>query len=265
MIKTINKIILIGIFLLVYAISALAANPLRTLNQVFPNLSTEQRVNALSQNGIRNIFTKYEKPAIVPAQNSGIDLMGETLKKTPYHLVEALVVVPYNRRPLNTLDAYNAIGRVGNLSNYTVRTNRGQVIHLFEETTRYPLSNRNVSIPDPPPATVLPDQETIYIRIKDYFFGNTYFRGDFSTNANGITFNITNHVAVWYLVFPVMGAEKLAMHVYIEPIREGMLVYGLAGIDIPEFIATKINLTADINRRVRIIINWNSDNLKAIV
>jgi len=265
--NTINKIILTGVLLSVFSVSALMANPtsgLRTLNDLFPNLNANQRRNVLSEGGMRNIFFAREKPIFVPASNSGINIMADVMKRTPVQLIETLLVVPYRTRTLTKLDAYNAISQVEKLSTHLVRQSRGVDIPLFAEAVRLEGTSRNSYVPDPPPATVLPSSETIHLRIRDYYFGNTYFRGEFKENEHGVTLELTNFLAVWYLVFPVMGAEKFAMVIYMEPIREGMLVYGLAGIDIPEFIAAKINLASNINRRVRIIINWISENLRGI-
>jgi hypothetical protein len=187
------------------------------------------------------------------------------MEKTPTRLIEALIVVPYNGRVLNKLDAYNAIGRIENISNYLVYSpSRGGHIPLFERSTRLDNGNRNRPIPDPPPAAVLPASETIYLLLRDTFFGNTYFRGTLSEGRHGITYDMTNNTAVWFLLFPVMRAEKFAAILYVEPIREGTLIYGVSGIDIPEFLVDRMNLTSQIDRRVTILINWLSDGLRSI-
>jgi len=43
-----------------------------------------------------------------------------------------------------------------------------------------------------------------------------------------------------------------------------LLIYGIAGIDVPEFLVTRINLSASIDVRVRIVISWLRDNLIAL-
>jgi hypothetical protein len=61
-----------------------------------------------------------------------------------------------------------------------------------------------------------------------------------------------------------MRAEKFSAILYVEPLTEGMLIYSIAGIDIPEFLAARINLGFQIDRRVTIFINWLRDGLRAI-
>jgi len=252
--------------LLVFSITSLEAQTLRSLDEIFPGLSYGQKYSALTQRGLRNTFSKNENPTFIPAANSQIDLLGAVMEKKPTQLVEALVVVPYSGRPLNLLDAYNAIGKIENISNYTVYSSSrgGRYIPLFEESKRLDNAKRDRPIPDPPPATRLPSSETIYFYLKDTFFGNTYFRGDLTVNRYGIINNITNSAAIRFLVFPVMGAEKFSTVLYVEPLQEGMLVYGMVGIDIPEFLVNMLNLTSDINRRLNVFINWLTDSFQSI-
>jgi len=238
---------------------------MRSLDELFTGLTEDQREEIFDSRGFSNTFLRNETPQITPAAGSGINLMPIVMEKIPAQLVEVLAVVPYNTRPLYRLDIYNAFGRIRNLSAYRINSRSRGNIPLFEETTRLEAPNRNRPIPDPPPALIVPASDTVFLRIKDSFFGNTYFRGTFTLNAaHGITYRLTNTAAVWYLIFPVMGAEQLALVVHAEPIDEGVLLYGLAGIDIPMYIATTINLTANINMRIRVIMNWLTDSLSAI-
>jgi hypothetical protein len=265
------------VFCLIFCLSAspLEANPqagtsmvhvpLRSLNELFPDLTREQRRDVFSATGLKNTFLRREAPLITPASYSGIDLISAAMQKRPTQLIEALIVIPYRGRTLNKLDAYNAIGRIEEISTYTVYSpSRGGQIPLFERSTRLDNGNRNRPISDPPPATILPSSETVYILLRDTFFGNTYFRGDLSINCHGITYNLTNNVAVLFTIFPVMRAERFITTLYVEPIREGMLVYGVAGIDIPEFLVTRINFASQIDVRLAIFINWLRDGLRSI-
>ena len=236
---------------------------LRSFYGLFPLLTESERQMAFSEEGLKNTFTKNERQLIIPASNSGIDLLGTVMEKTPTVLIEALFMIPHSEREFTRLDAYNALGRIEKISSYTVFSpSRGGYIALFEESIRLENGNRNRPIPDPPPATILPSSETVYICLRDAFFGNTYFRGNFSAGIHGITYSLTNNTAIRFLVFPVMGAEKFPAILYVEPLAEGMLVYGIAGIDIPEFIASRINLAFQIDRRVTLLINWLRDGLK---
>ena len=61
-----------------------------------------------------------------------------------------------------------------------------------------------------------------------------------------------------------MRAEKFATTLYVEPLEEGMLVYGMVGIDIPQFLVERINLGFNIDRRLNIFINWLRNGFNSI-
>ena len=266
MAKERNKAALIGFFLIIiFSVPLEAAPHLRSFDDLFPYISGHQRWRVFSSAGLRNIFSIDDPPRYSPAPNSGIDLVGAAMERGPVQLVEALVVIPYNGKQIDRLDAYNVMGRIENISNYRVySTSRERYIPVFEESTRLEDARRNRPIPDPPPASVLPASETIYLCLKDTFFGNTYLRGDLNASPYGITFNITNFAAVRFLVFPVMRAEKFSTILYAEPLLEGVLIYGLVGLDIPQFLIPRVNLEFNINRRITVFMDWLRDGFMSL-
>jgi len=256
-----NRITLICLLSL-FVFSILYAEPPRSLDELFPNLTESQRQDVFITGGIRNTFFRHETPSYIPSSSFGIDLMGSILKKVPAQFIEALIVLPYNKRQLDKLDIYNAVRKIENLkNNFVYSPSRNKLIRIFEESFYIETPNRNNPIPNPPPVSVLPSSEILYVRVKDNAFGSAYFRGEFSTDSRGITYKLINTATIWYIFFPVMGAEKFAMTVYVEPIEEGILIYGMAGIDIPMFIAANINIAEAIDIRVKAVVSWLCENL----
>jgi hypothetical protein len=165
---------------------------------------------------------------------------------------------------LTMLDAYNAMGRIRDLKGRLYRSHTRQAeIPLFEDATRIESATRTNPIPDPPPASEVPVSETMYIRLKDVNFGNSYYRGAVSANPYGITYNLTNFRSLSYLFFTVMKEEKFSAILYLEPMTEGMLVYSVAGADASDFIANRIDIPSAISKRLAVFIGWISDGLKA--
>ena len=239
-----------------------AASPPRSLREVFPSLSDAQRRAAFSSQGLRHTFAQGGQPALVPAAGSGIDILTPVMDREPIQIVESLLVIPRQGRALTKLDAYNAIGRIQNISDHYVFSRpRNAYIPLFEESTRLEDGRRNRPIPDPPPSAALPASETVHLRLRDAYFGNTYLRGTFSAGERGITYHLTNSAAVRFLVFPVMREERFVTVIYVEPIWEGLLVYSMAGIAIPEFLVPMVNLPFNVDRRLTILTNWLTDGL----
>jgi hypothetical protein len=198
---------------------------------------------------------------MTPHRDAGIDLLSSVMSKSPSHIIEAMVVVPYNERELDILDIYNALGKIKNIQNHTVTVN-GKDTVILEETTRMESAKSRKSISDPPSVNTLPYSETMYLRFKDAYYGNLYIRGDVSMSLYGIIYNMTNFTDVRYFLIPIIKAERLSIVIYLEPIKEGVLVYSVSGLYLPGFIADRVNLTPSINRRITVLLKWIIDSLR---
>jgi hypothetical protein len=233
----------------------------RSLNDIFPGLSQGQRSIVMSGMGVRRSFEKTGSPALVPHPDSGINLISGVMSKKPSHIIEALAVIPYNKRELDFLDIYNALRKIKNIQEHTISV-RGNHIKLFMETTRLESAQRRRPIPDPPPADMLPYSETMYLRFVDQYMGDLYLRGNISVGLYGITYSLSNFRDVFYSVFRIMKAESFSAIIYLEPVKEGILVYSMSGIYIPGFIAHRVNLTPNMNNRITILVNWITEGLR---
>ena len=233
----------------------------RSFSTIFPTLSPRQRVTAMSSNGLRNYFLREESSTLIPNPDLGIDLIGSVMRKNPSHLIEALAVVPYNGRELDLLDIYNALGRIEKIKDQSVILN-GNDFYVFTESTRIESARSRRAISDPTPAVTLPFSETMYLRLKEINMGNLFIRGEISISMYGITYSMTNFTDVRYYLVPIMRAERYITVIYLEPVTEGILIYSVTGFYLPGFIADRVNLTPNINRRIRIFVNWITDGLR---
>jgi len=233
----------------------------RSFDDIFPDLSQLQKAMAMSSRGIRYSFENGESPSLIPSPASGINLLSRVMAKKPSHIIEALVLMPYNKRELDFLDIYNALRRIKNIQDHTLSI-RGNDIKLFLDTTRLESAQRRRPIPDPPPANILPSSETMYLRFVDQYMGDLYVRGDISMGLYGITYSMSNFRDVFFSIFRIMKAESFSAIIYLEPVKEGILVYSMSGIYIPGFIAHRVNLTPNMNNRITILVNWINEGLR---
>jgi hypothetical protein len=233
----------------------------RSFNDVFPGLSQVQKAAVMSSRGIRNSFERDGSPALIPGPDSGINLLSSVISKKPSHIIEALIVVPYNRRELDFLDIYNALRRIKNIQDHTLSI-RGNDVKIFVDTTRLESAQRRRPVPDPPHADTLPYSETMYLRFVDQYMGDLYLRGEVSIGLYGITYSLSNFRDVSYSIFRIMKAESFSAIIYLEPVKEGILVYSMSGIYIPGFIAHRVNLTPNMNNRITVLVNWITEGLR---
>ncbi|MDR0495061.1 MAG: hypothetical protein LBG95_05470 [Treponema sp.] len=234
---------------------------LRSFDVIFPGLSQSQKILALGSSGLKYSFEKGGSPMLLPDPDSEIDLLSGVMKKKPSHIIEALVIVPYGKRELDMLDVYNALGRIKEIKDHMFPYN-GREIQFFVETTRLESARSRKPIPDPQPADMLPYSETMYLRFIDPYMGDLYIRGDISISLYGITYSMTNFIDVRYSIFRIMKAERFSAIIYLEPVKEGILVYSMSGIYLPGFIADRVNLTPNINGRISVLVSWITGGLR---
>jgi hypothetical protein len=258
-----RRSVISGIFLSLglVLISPVYALPIRSFNQIFPSIGEIEKGMVFSTDGLRRSFKKNESQSVVPGPDSEVDLMSIVLKKNPAQFIETVWLVPHVGKLFNTLEIYNALGRVADIKNHPYQS-RTASLYLFEESVRLESAVKNNPIPDPAPVETLPDSESVHMRLKDKYFGTIYVRGDVSPTRYGIIFSLTNYKAIRFLLFPVLRAEKFTAVVYFEPIVEGILVYTMSAVDIPDFFLARGNIIRDMDRRFTILSNWLSDGLK---
>jgi hypothetical protein len=250
------------IFFLPASIAA-ETNSLRSFGELFPYLGEDRKREAFGEEGAIRSVKKNEALEFLPAQSSGIDLYGTVMKINPAYLAESLLVIPYQGRVFTRLDAYNALGKISDLKGRLYRSStRNAEVPLFQEAARLESEKSSKAVPDPLPARELPYTETVFIRLKDINFGNSYYRTDMSVTPFGLTYKITNTKNLTYLLFTVLREEKFSSILYIEPLAEGMLIYSMAAADASDFIAGIVDIPSAISKRLLVFLSWIRDNLK---
>jgi len=259
----IKKFILIVIFLSslpnIYA-------QIRGFNDIFPGIGQDIRDAALKTGGY--VWTGQRTGGfqiIGNSRNNRLDpqIVNNVLSANPGYLVESIIIIPGAPGFVSLLDVYNALGNIRGLSGrlYNSAT-RNQEIPLFEEATRILSDRRTTPIPDPPPSRILPRTETVYIRLKDANFGNTYYRGEIALVQNGLRYTLSNFKSLSYLFIPIIREGKFIAQLYFEPIEEGILIYSIAGADVPEIFASQIHMNSAISKRLAVITEWASDGIR---
>jgi len=253
------------LFFLIILFISCAANvfsQLRSFNDIFPDISPENRSLVFSNDAYVKSSQKANGFIIYGnSQSSGLDpkIVGNVISANPVYFVESISVLPGTP---SFLDIYNALGNIRNLKGRLYKSyTRGKEVPLFEDATRIASEKNTTSVPDPAPAATLPKNETIYIKLKDVNFGNTYYRAEMSLTNNGIIYTMTNSKNINYLLIPVMKEGRFIARLYIEPIVEGFLIYSVAGADISDFVASKIHVDSAISKRLGVITSWAANGI----
>ncbi|MDR2494770.1 MAG: hypothetical protein LBD24_06065 [Spirochaetaceae bacterium] len=228
----------------------------RSFDTLFPGLDPAKRARVFSTEGLI-VAAKTTTFQILPAPAAGIDLAGPVSRRDPAYLVEALMVIPTGSRNAGFLEIYNALRNIRGLKGRRYHSaRRNDDVPLFEDATRIQSAEKTAPVPDPPPSAAAPAEETVYIRLKDVNFGNSYYRADVQATRYGLLYRLSNFRALTYLFIPVIKEGKFIAQLYFEPVAEGVLVYSIAGTDVSDFIASQIHIPSAIQKRLEVIIQW---------
>jgi len=238
----------------------------RSFNEIFPGLPSTVRQAAFSREGFYRSSEKPPLSALAGSGKSGIDpqIIETVFLRQPRFLIESILVVPGKAGEYSLLDVYNALGNIRGLKGRLYHSaTRNQNIPLFEDVTRIASAQKNTPVSDPPSVSNVPPSETIYVRLKDVNFGNTYYRGDMALVRYGLRYSLSNNKNITYFLVPVIKEEKFIAQLYFEPIAEGILIYALAGVDVSDFISSKLDMASAINKRLAVIIGWVKEGITA--
>ncbi|MDR0584731.1 MAG: hypothetical protein LBG57_10355 [Treponema sp.] len=238
---------------------------IRSFDAIFPGLPAGIRETVFSDAGYFGSSVDASGLSVTGgAAAAGLDprISAAVLDKKPAFFIESLLVIPQTPDTVTLPDIYNALGNVRKLKGrlYFSET-RGKQIPLFEDATRLESAKKNTPVPDPRPASAVPRTETVFIRLRDVNFGNSYYRGDMTVDNYGIRYLLSNYKNLTYLFVPVIREEQFTAQLYFEPIAEGVLIYGLAGADVSDFVASKIDIPSAISKRLAVIISWVAEGI----
>jgi hypothetical protein len=257
-----NKILLfISIHLLVFTVNAFSQS--RSFNDIFPGIAPAVRQAVFSNEGYSKSAENAARSSLV-GSSGGIDpqIIDSVFVKKPGFLVESIKVIPDAAGNYSLLDVYNALGNIRGLKGQLYHSStRNEKIPLFEEVTRIESPKKNTPVADPPPAARIPASETIYMRLKDANFGNSFYRGDIALFQRGLRYNLTNNKNITYYFITVIKEERFTVQLYFEIISEGILIYSLAGADVSDFVSSRIDMPSAINKRLAVIISWAAEGI----
>ncbi|MDR2080008.1 MAG: hypothetical protein LBP74_09840 [Treponema sp.] len=202
-------------------------------------------------------------PKLLPPFLSGSGIADPILNQDPSFLVESLMVIPLDSYSSGMTGIYNALSRVGDLKGRMYHSfTRDKDVPLFEDAVRLEGEKKLSPLPDPPARSSVPREETIFMRLKDANVGKSYYRADIAAGQWGLFFSFSNFRNITYLLIPVIRENKFLARLYIEPISEGILIYAIAGVDISDFVASRIDMPSAIQKRLAVIIEWIADGIR---
>jgi hypothetical protein len=244
--------------------SAQAAAPLgaamtaRPLSSLYPNLDPAVLAAATSARGYS--ASAEAAPRLLPAGEAGAALARALEGRKRSFLIETLALIP-GLKAESKLAVYNSMTKFRGLSGLTYSSkSKGSGAVLFSDVTRISDLRRAERLPDETVAS-LPESAEHLIRLKDANFGSSYYRVELDTRAPGIVFAMTNARALTYFLIPIIAEGGLFCIFYVEPIREGLLIYSIDGGNLPSAAEKQVNLSSAVRKRAAAISGWLASDI----
>ena len=236
----------------------------RSFDDIFPNLQAQVKEAAFSNEGYMKSVKNSSYNSLAGSSGKLDSRIFSSIQQLkPAHYIESVTVIPGNPGQYTLLKAYNVLRKVRTLKGRLYPSHsRKENVPLFEDVTRIESAQKNNSVADPPFAVRIPSEETIFLRVKDINFGNSYYRADLYRDKQGIRYSLTNNKSITYFLIPVMKEESLIIQLYFEPIKEGILIYGLSGAAASDFVSSKADIPSAISKRLAVIVNWVKDGIQ---
>jgi hypothetical protein len=232
----------------------------RSIDDIFSGLTEEQRA-ALAGDGINITTEDPSRPALALQPSAGVNIAQTVLAEKPLILFESAMLV--KPAPANALLAvYNALSQVNKLAGRLYHSaTRDEWIPMFKEATRVKSEKDTGKVSDPPLASSIPQSDTFYVRVNDSNFGNCYYRGVLENRGSSMTFTLDNYKTIRYIFFSVMKENDFNCKLYFEQMDEGLLIYTAAGMTVPSFASSMINVSSAMRKRIEVIQGWIIDGL----
>jgi hypothetical protein len=237
----------------------------RSFSDIFPGVDEAQRADAFSPTGYNvtaGISPGSPPSPLMALSKSGIPISSPVLNRNPPFFMESLTIFPYSSRYAGLITVYNALGKVRNLAGRVHRSETpGKDPPVFSEANRVDTTPKLNALPDPPEALRIPASETIHMRLKDKIFGNTYYQALITGGEDELFYTLTNFRTI-YAVFPIIREDKFIARLYIEPLREGLLIYSIMGVEVSNFYMSTIDVPGVMRKRAQVITDWLLDGLR---
>jgi hypothetical protein len=244
-----------------------ADNNTRSFKDVFPTISQEIIDTAKSESGYYNTIESTDSKGkypfvILPSQTSGIHFNEIIAAKNPNVIVETLLFLPYKDKKITITDVYNAVINVRDLQGRKYRSDtRDKLVPLFDYVSRIESMKKKKEIDDPPHLEIYPEHEDVYIKAKEGIFGTSYYHNVVDANSVSLSCVLNNAAALDVLFIPVMKPENLEIHFYVEPVKDGVIMYAVTGVLMEKFAAKYVHIPTAIQKRFDVIRGWIVDGI----
>jgi hypothetical protein len=236
----------------------------RSITDLYPNQGNDSLQNLFSEHGfIQTLEKSVQEPMFEPLLHPPFQFNTVIQQRKPSFVIESARIIPV-QKSVSLQHIFISLNRVRDLAGRTYKSSsRGKEVPLFETATRIESLKKPIPLEDPryTITDVIPSKQVFNILLKDINFGKSYYKVEMQTYDKGLLFILTNAKALSYGIIPVIGEDHFISILYIEPLKEGLLLYNQAGAQVNSLIASQVHMPSAIRKRLDVFIDWLLDGL----
>ncbi|AEJ19615.1 DUF6675 family protein [Gracilinema caldarium] len=236
----------------------------RSLADLYPEKSKDSLNILFSEHGfIQTLEKSTQKPMFEPLLDTPLYFNNIIQQRKPSFVIESARIISL-KNTVSLQNIFISLSRVRDLAGRTYKSSsRGKEVPLFETATRIESPRKPTPLEDPRNTIhdVIPSKQVFYILLKDINFGNSYYKIEMQTYDKGLMFILTNAKTLSYGIIPVIGEDRFISVLYIEPLKEGLLLYNQAGAQVNSIISSQVHMPSAIRKRLDVFIDWLVDGL----
>jgi hypothetical protein len=260
-----------SVTLCLFLVCVCALSAQRRFDDLFPALPAEIKNAAFTPEGFTSCVTDPARLAIASDVSAAMfsGTFADRIASGGFsYISENLLVIPHPENRAVTLpDIYNSLQHVRAMTTVKYHSfTRKKWVPLFESAYRIESPEKQAALPDLSSSTI-PQNETLYIKVKDINLGSTIYRSDLAVigpaAGPALLYTITNHKASALFLVTVINPEGFVSRIYLEPLAEGTLVYCVACIRVPAFVDRMIDMPSALKKRLDVLTEWALAGLNA--
>lgn len=259
------KRIIIMLFLYFSVISYAAADS-RDLRTALEHLSENEISTLLREGEITRYFYKEEQPSYI-LKSPFAEPLEESISALDIKIgVESLFYLEYGdaieASSVRLLSLYNIMLSIQTMEGIEYYSHsRKKMRTLFTKSHEMVGPADLTPVPDPV-VTAIPPYKLRYLFQTDNIFGSNIYRTEYHSDNSTIWVNMTNVTTMKYFFIPMLQPEKMSVNLFIQPLDEGLLFYGLCAAETTSLLGLEKTKKKSFYNRIKAMYNWFADEFK---
>ena len=238
-------------------------------DNILDYLSPEERSTLYSEGEISRYFYDKDQPEYLFKTIFSDELLNELSTLDISIGVESLYYLKYsnviNSKSATPISIYNTLLSIETMKGIEYYSqSRKKMRTLFTESYEIVSPDNLKHVADPVIKTI-PQVLNRYLLQTDKTFGENIYETVYKFEGSAIWVNMVNTTKMKYKFIPMVKPGKMSVNLFILPIEDGLLFYGVSAAETASFFGLEKAKKESFYNRIKAMYNWFSNQLEVNV